>query len=500
MKRCLVSCSLTVLCFISLNGFAQNAKQLKTLNDYKKCLLNADKELINQFTSKDFRMGVYQAPTATNSFGDFLKNAPKPDSIFWEKVKTVKGKCICKVHYLSKSKEVVSNVVFSNDGKLLYSDWLDQRGFNFNRYEQSRKIATIPFEVYRGSIIIKAKLNDSDKELKFLLDTGADGDALTEEAQKLIDVKITDVRTIVVPGGQTKVNYSAGNVYHFGDFKLDNQNLVVFPKFRPGIDGLLGGSTFFREYITEVNFDKKEIVLYSFGENEFFKEYQSTKLNYHSGIPSIPLQFQSKGNRFDSEFILDTGADYQAIMFGFGTKKQNEDLLISSLTPLYDSFNYSVGTKSAVKVGLAKSISFAGLQFDDASLVVESYSKDKHNAHTVDGSIGIELLKRFNWVVDLGSYTLFTKENADYNMPLDFAVNNYLFGFFNNNLFVKRNLGTEDGKSASPDDPIKPGELIISIDGIAAKDLTKDNVSKIQKKSTIDLVVQRKGQIVEVKL
>ncbi|MBD0835385.1 retropepsin-like aspartic protease [Aestuariibaculum suncheonense] len=493
--------TLALTLLIALKGFSQDFNQeFNTLNTYKACLLKGDKTLIEDFISNDFRLGVYQAPMATNFFRNFIDNVGKPNTIYWDAIVEDNGQRRCTVHYVYGDKEEVSNVVFSADGKLLYSDYLDTKGFNLNRYEESKKIATFPFVYDRGSIILKAKLNDSDKVLNMLFDTGADGLALKADLQEAMNVKITEERKVFVPGGEMTVNFSAGNTLSLGDFTLKNQNMVMFPKIKQGIDGIIGGSNFFRNYITEVNFERHEIVLYSFGENDFFDDYNATTFRYSEGVPTIPISINSEGNTFESEFILDAGAGYQAIMFGSGTKLQDEDLIIKSMTPLYNSFNTSVGHQTPVQIGLVDSISFAGLTFKDATFALESYEEGRHKGHNVLGSIGIQFLRRFNWVIDLNTYKFYTRMNTKTMLPLDFVIDNYLIGFVNNVLVVKRNLSTEQGTDASESDPLKLWDRIISIEGTSAKELNDTLISKLQQKETLKFQVSRRGQSLEVVL
>ncbi|GAA4302498.1 aspartyl protease family protein [Aestuariibaculum suncheonense] len=492
---------LIVLLGLAVNSFAQDySKELNTLNNYKACLLKADKSLIKNFISEDFRLGVYQHPQASTFFSDFIDNVERPTDIYWDEISGDKEKSNCQVHYVFGEKELISKVVFSEDGKLLYSDYLDQKGFNFNRYGKSEKIATFPFTYDRGSIILKAKLNKSDRVLNMMFDTGADGLALKADLQEEMEVEITEKRKVFVPGGEMTVNFSAGNTLTIGDFTLKNQNMVMFSKIKPGLDGIIGGANLFRNYITEVNFERHEIILYSFGVNDFFKEYNATTFRYSEGVPTIPITIASEGNTFESEFILDAGAGYQAIMFGSGTKHQDEDLLIKSMKPLFKTYNVSVGHKSPVQIGLVDSINFAGLTFKNASLAVESYEERRHKGHNAFGSIGIEFLRRFNWVIDLNTYKLYTKKNTETVLPLDFVIEDYLIGYINNVLVVKRNLTTEQGTEASETDPLKLWDRIVTIDGVSAKDLNEALVSKIKEKETVKLQVFRKGQLIDVEL
>ena len=471
-----------------------------TLKNYKQCLLTKDANLIGGLVAPDFRLGVYQNPIALPLLRDFLKNVPAPDSIFWDKPQTTAKKKWCNVHYIVQQKEQISKVFFAANGLLLYSDWLDKKGFNFDRYGQSKQIGVIPFVYENGSIIVKAQLNSNSKVLNMLFDTGADGLALRADLQNEMGVKITESRTINVPGGQMQVNYSEGNTLQVDGFNLQNQSLVLFPKIKPGVDGLIGGANLFRKYITEIDFENHQIILYSFGVNSKFEKYNATSMQYKNGVPSIPIEVKSKGQTFNSEFIIDAGAGYQAILFGSGTQQQNETLLHESLQPLFQTYNYSMANKSPIKIGLADQINFAGLTFTNASFAVESYDAQKHKEHTVNGSIGIEFLRRFNWVVDLNSYTFYSQKNRYTDLPLDFVVGDYLFGYQNETLLVKRYLKSEDGRNTDANASLKPGDVIESIQYIKANVITKNDIIRLQKETELSIHILRKGKSLEVLL
>ncbi len=493
------TCITILMLYVAINSIAQKTNnEINTLNTYKACLLNSDKSLIPSVIASKFRLAIYQAPMATKYFEQFIDQVQQnPTDIYWDSITEKEGVRSCKVHYVFNDKEDVSHVVFSEDGKLLYSDYLDVKGFNFNRYAESKKIATLPFTYNRGAIIVKAKLNGKDRVLNLMFDTGADGLALKADLQDEMAVKITEQRNVFVPGGQMKVNFSSGNTVTMGNLELTNQNLVLFPKIKPNIDGILGGSNLFRNYITEVNFERSEIVLYTFGNNSFFNDYNATNITYSTGVPTIPLNIYSSGKHFTSEFILDAGAGYQAIMFGSGTQYHDEKALNNSLKPLYESHNLSVGHKSPIKVGIADSINFAGLSFKNASLAVESYQAERHKAHNVKGSIGIQFLRRFNWVVDLNTYKFYTKKTQQM-LPLDFVVNHYLIGYINNVLCVKRNLSTKNGTDAKDDQPLKLWDRIISIDNISFKTMQTEDIEAFKQKDSLNFKILRKGQIIGV--
>lgn len=129
---------------------------------------------------------------------------------------------------------------------------------------QSKPVATIPFEMVNGSIVLKVKINQSSKTLRLLFDTGADGMAVDQSLADSLGLKITRSNNASVVGGNMKIEVSDGNdVQLESGFVLKNQGIAIFPQMRDHLDGLIG-NTMTRRYITKVDFNKYELSLYDF--------------------------------------------------------------------------------------------------------------------------------------------------------------------------------------------------------------------------------------------
>ncbi|MFV0555287.1 MAG: aspartyl protease family protein [Mangrovibacterium sp.] len=462
---------LALACLSFSNPDVKTASE-QTMQQYRSCLVNANKKLVKEITSPSFRAGIYQQPHAADMFRSFIDFVQMPDSMYWGDLQQEDGESFRMVNYVFGEKEMSSKVYFAPDGKLLFSDWIDQRGMGMNRKQESHFVAAVPFYLDGSKIIIPATLNKSARPLRMLFDTGADGMALVKSLQEDCEVKITKSHTANVPGGQMQVNMSEGNTLVLDSLEIPNQNLVLFENIGEGIDGIIGGSNLFRNFITEVDFENHLIKLYRIGDFEAPSEYQATPMSYASGVPTVPLHMHKDGKHFECDFIFDTGAGYSAILFGSGMKQLENDSIYKTITPQYASFNKSLGGSAKIYIGQTDSLVFANMNFPNASLAMEPYNPNNHARHEVLGSIGIKSLSRMNWIVDLVSYQIYTTPNSYTTLPMDFIFEGYLLGYEGKQLKVLRPVSKETNEN------LKVGDEILKLGKYKAEELDDAKLTK----------------------
>lgn len=460
-------------------GFSQSEQQIEsTLQQYKQCLMQADEKLIPSIIDDSFRFGIYQQPYSRSMFETFLKKMAAPDSVYWEKSEKENERL---VYYVYGEDEAKYLVTFATSGKLLFSDWLDVKGAGFHRRKASEFVAAIPFELKDGKIIIPARLNGTSKQLRMMFDTGADGMALVAEHQEACQVKTTRNQNANVPGGQMQVRLSDNNTLQLDSLSIPNQSMAIFPKIVDGVDGIIGGANLFRNYITQVDFDKQLITLYTFGQFSPAEPYQGTSMSYAGGIPTVPIRIYKDNKKFESNFILDTGAGYAAILFGSGMKILEKENIGETIVPKYYSYNYSMGHRSQIGIGQTDSISFAHMCFGNALFAMEPYKASSHSRHNVLGSIGIKSLSKFNWIVDLTAYQVYSAPNQASELPMDFVFEGHLLGYDHTTLKVIR--PTEKGANEA----LKKGNVISSFGQVKAENLNQQKLQKILQQKKVKL-------------
>jgi hypothetical protein len=171
------------------------------------------------------------------------------------------------------------------------------------------------------------------------------------------------------------------------------------------------------------------------------------------------------------QFVFDTGASYSLICFR-PFVKQNK-LLVSGFKPEYHGTTTSMGMSTPTYSGRANSFSFAQMPKINnfpITLMAGGGQSESWNPG-FDGSIGIRLISRYNFTINLQAKEIHLSPNKAYSYPHDFVLGNYLFGFdLTGNLTVMSQVSNLV-ESAS----LKVGIKITSINGYTNDLLLKDS-------------------------
>jgi hypothetical protein len=483
---------LLILLLASLSVSAQNdGKQLaKQLSEVFK---QKSSTPIKENLAPNFSIGAYTNRSALNLLQSLSERYACDSVVFTKETQLTNRKKIDFLFYPTGKAAVASAIYTDKDNKVLYIDLLDQL-YGMNRYKPSKLRAKIPFEVIDNAIVLTLKLNNSPRPLKFLFDTGADGMAISEALADTLGLKATRKQNTSVVGGSMQISISEKNDVHLDTFVLKNQSIALFKDLHKGTDGLIG-NTMTKQYITKVDFDKKELSLYDFGDYQYETAGKSIPITTPEGLFIIPGTVEVTANQANTgEFVFDTGASYSLICFR-PFVKQNR-LLVSGFKPEYHGSTTSMGMSTPTYSGKANAFSFADMpkvtNFP-VTLMAGGGQSESWNPG-FDGSIGIRLISRYNFTINLQQKEIHLAPNKSFNNPKDFVLGDYLFGFdLAGDLKVMSqvsNLG-EAG-------PLKAGMKIIAINGIAKELLLKDpkklqSITILPSGTVINLQYQQSG-------
>lgn len=417
----------------------------------------------------DFSVGAYSHQTAVSCLKT-IASRYSCDSIRLKGIQEIGGKQQLRLQLYPKGKAPVETAAYADkEFKLLYLDLFDQL-YGMNRYQASKLVAKIPFETEHGSIILKVKINGSRQPLRLLFDTGADGIALKSSLADSIGIKHSAEQNASVVGGQMKIKISEGNVLHFGDFEWKDQRIALFEEMGKGTDGIIGNGLA-KRYITKVDFDLKEISLYDFGDYKYPQAGVAVPVSVPSGLFIIPgVLGIVPGQSFPGSFVFDSGAAYQLICFR-PFVKQNR-LLVGGFKPEYHSSTTSMGISTPTFSGKAATFAFSKMpeikNMPISLMAGGGQSEDWKPGF--DGSIGIRLISRYNFTINLQSKEIYFSPNKSYAFPYDFSIGGYLFGFdLDGSLWVQGLVAPENPKIS-----LKAGMKLSSINGVSADKLLKD--------------------------
>ena len=349
---------------------------------------------------------------------------------------------IARMNYLNK-RRLFNIFLFS-----LFTCFSLFRGTNTSLYAQNQiqnlsfvnsaqKSISFPFKFINNLIILPVVINDSDT-LQFILDTGVSTSIMTELSIG-DNLFLNYTRQVKLNGlGQGEpidALHSIGNNFNVSGIRGINQDLIILLQnvfdlssvFGTRIHGLLGYNIF-TNFIVEIDYSKKII---SFHNPETYKYkkgwwfFQSGRKNetlpliIHNTKPYILAYIvMNNGTRIPVKLLVDTGASHSLWLDTFS------DTLIKIPDATTEVFlgkglNGDIFGKLG-KIPEAQIGNFVFLNpivaFPDSMSAGQSKGLDYRN-----GTLGAELLRRFNVIIDYPNKKITLTKNNNFNDP--FKVN-----------------------------------------------------------------------------
>lgn len=285
-----------------------------------------------------------------------------------------------------------------------------------------RAIASIPFEMVGSYVVIRAKINDSSP-LNLILDSGIRNTIITElQEGDRISLNYSDVKDLMGLGGGNHLEaYSSNfNVLKIGKLKMQSKTVFVLKEdvfnlskhTGTKINGLIGVD-FFQDFIVEVNYSTKRVNFYN--RSSFFtpKGYESMPLTIEAQKMFIELTvLEADSVKRDVKMLIDTGAELNAWFQTF----KSESVHISQKT-IRGTIGQGLNGEIKGSIGRIPQICFGNhcikspiVSFPDSSSIAEIVGNSNR-----DGTVGSQILSRFNYIIDYSQKTFYFKPNSNFN-------------------------------------------------------------------------------------
>jgi len=302
-----------------------------------------------------------------------------------------------------------------------------QEGFQFTTHH---KKASIPFQLINNLIIVPVKINGI--ELNFLLDTGVE-ETLLFSLEAKEEVKLFNIQKIKLRGlgdqASTEALKSSNNTLTLSSLKSINQEIfiVIDQKFNFSsslgipVNGILG-SQFFKKNLVEIDYHKKKITVYNekkANKQKLLSKYASFDIAIENGKPYLQTLATIDEMAIDAKCLIDTGNSDSVWLFE--NKSSNIRVPDKNFEDfLGRGFNGDIHGK---KARIAR-FSIGGFEFkrpissfpDSVSLKNVKMVKDRL------GSVGGELLNRFNIIFDYQQGKVYFKKGHDFYRPFTYNV------------------------------------------------------------------------------
>lgn len=299
----------------------------------------------------------------------------------------------------------------------------------FDTHAKNKLITTIPFEMVGTYIVLTVRINNSSP-LKMILDTGLRYTLVTElDTSDTLDVMKGEMQQVqgLGDGRVLMAHASEGNTIQIAKFKMTRRTVFVFTdnffslsnQIGVKINGLLGVD-FFRDHVVTINYISRKIRLYSPDGYVAPRAYSAMPMSLFRQKMYLQLSvLETDSARQNIKMLIDTGAELTA-WFETLTNKSVRIPDKAIRAKIGEGFSGEInGVLARVNQLCIADFCVKNpiVAFPDSLAVGRVLAGDAR-----DGTIGGQMLSRFNVIVDKSNLKFYFKPNANFNKPFVYNV------------------------------------------------------------------------------
>ena len=380
-------------------------------------------------------------------------------------------------------KEKSSYIVIILLSLLIQDVWGQQIGFNL---PEGKSRMTIPFERHNNLIVIPVTINNTLK-LRFILDTGVQYPILTEKIfAEHLGLDFNRKITIQGPGEQDSIQaHIVQNVelslpggvtsgFNQAMLVLEEDYLELSNNMGTPIYGIIGYDIFSR-FVVEINFDENFIVLHEPKKYRARRSNKKVPLKVVNTKPYIEVQVSKTEQAYKNmHLMIDTGASHALLLDNPTDDSLLPDQNITSVIGrgIGGPINGYLGRLHDVKIGK--------FQFEKAiaSFPVKGDYGQSIKRGSRNGTIGGELISRFNLTFDYFQGYLYVRPNKSYHQGFEHDMSGMNISADGTGL---KQMKINDVRVNSPayNAGLRSGDKIVTINGYDLHQIKFSNVSTL---------------------
>lgn len=293
----------------------------------------------------------------------------------------------------------------------------------------ARPVAAIPFELSGSYAVVRMSINGSEP-LSFIFDTGVRNTIIThlDDTDNLSLKEGREVPVVGLGSGlDVKGLVSDGNILQLGKLSMNDRQVMVLDEDilhlselnGRKINGLMGVDVL-KDYVVEVNYSRRKMIFYDTTSFRRPENFASRTLIIENNKLYLPMTlFDSSMKLRTIKMFIDTGALLNA---WFLTVNNNtEDIPGPKVYARIGSgFSGDVnGYLARIPRLCLEEYCFEHpiVAFPDSAVVAEVIRRSDR-----DGTIGSELLSRFNLIFDLHRQQLHFRANSFFKAPFMYNI------------------------------------------------------------------------------
>ncbi|HLT72082.1 MAG TPA: aspartyl protease family protein [Cyclobacteriaceae bacterium] len=373
--------------------------------------------------------------------------------------------------------------------------------------EEGRRKVQIPFELRNNLIIVPVVLNGM-LPLKFVVDTGVQTGILTQKAfSDILNLQYSRKYIIAGPGGKgvveayvtNNVSLDLPGVHGTGHalLVLNEDYLELRNYLGTDVHGILGYELFSR-FIVEINYEKKLLIVSSPSRYKIKGSYHRVPITVEDTKPYVVTNVTlSTGETIRAKLMMDSGASHGLLL-----EPQSDPRITVPAKSVSSQIGRGIGGEIMGKVGRIKSMELGDYlvkgpvaNFPDPNSYMDSL---KIGNTSRNGTIGGEIMSRFNIVFNFSKEEIFLKKNSSFKKKFYYNLSGLIVKAIGSDLNTFEIAEVREQSTAQQAD-VKAGDLILSINGVATNRLDLNQVLGListKPGKRINLQINREGEII----
>jgi hypothetical protein len=365
-----------------------------------------------------------------------------------------------------------------------------------------KKKIEIPIQIQNNLIVVPVILNNK-LPLRFIVDTGVRTAILTQKTfSDILELPYSRKYSISGPGGEKIIDaYVANNVSltlpgvsgkGHALLVLEEDYLELRNFLGTDVHGILGYELFSR-FIVKLNYSKKTMTLIQPDKFRPGKRYQELPMLVEDTKPFILTSINlSPTNSMTGKLLMDTGASHGLLL-----EPSSDERIQVPANTVSTVIGRGLGGVITGKTGRIQSLKLGSytldnvlVNFPDPNSYMDTLKATLTFRH---GSIGGEILSRFTVIFNFPQGKVFFKKNAAFKKEFYFNLSGIDLKAKGAKLDV---FEISEVRESSPAEKVgvQSGDIIVSINGIMAKDLHLNELNALlnmKPGKKITLVVSR---------